>query len=113
MAEFQVGETVRSPERGVGTIVGAVNGGVEVRWERDYLDDPWAVDLCTDLGAVRAWHAAWEARPRQRFVVVELPGGAYSVDDTELVIGGVVPGVMTLERAIEEARWRNARVKCG
>ena len=113
MADFLIGETVRSPEHGVGTIVRVFHRSVEVRWERACLDDPWAADLCTDPAEVRAWRAAWRARPWQRFVVVDIPGGGYSVDDTGVVLRGVVPGVMTLERAVDEARWRNARVELG
>lgn len=89
--------------------MGIIDGAVEVRWERHCLDDPWAVDLCSNLGEVRAWRAAWSAKPWQRFVVVEVSGGAYSVGDTALVLGGVAPGVMTLDQAVTEARWRNAR----
>jgi hypothetical protein len=109
MAEFRIGETVRSPEHGVGTIVAVLDRGVEIQWERAYLDDPWAADVHRNPAQVRTWRAAWRARPWQRFVVVEVPGGGYAVDDTGLVLGGVAPGVMTLEGAREEARWRNAR----
>jgi hypothetical protein len=113
MAEFQIGWTVRSPDRGVGTIVAVLARGVEIRWERACLDDPWAADLQTDLARVRTWRAGWESRPRQRFAVVEIAGGGYGVEDSSLVTGGTLPGVLTLERALTETRWRNAREELG